>query len=408
MLALVPIVAVWVSAGYSAGALLPRTPLNLSLYVLLVTVCFSALISTDIGHSLPKISGTLLGVILFWSLVRWGHVGNRLRLLIRFHMSIGAGLAVLGLLGTDWQGAKLAFLSTTADLLPKVIRGLPGAEEGFNPNAIAGGLLLFVPLQLAVTKMSIVQLVRISPKTPESIAQSMLCISSATACLLMLALSQSRGAWGGFALGIAVFLFLTKGKFFLRLAFALTLTMLIAGTTWLFMGHGEKSFQLVSSDLMLTIWGRVELWSRGLSALHDAPLTGMGMNGFRLLLPILYPTVLVSDLNVAHVHNMLLQVALDLGLIGLISYLALWVLTGQLLWEAVRRTTAREHGVIPAALLSGFLAHAVFGLTDAIALGTKIGASYWITLALAVVVYQKIEEDDGVTGSEIAVPPSRS
>ena len=78
-----------------------------------------------------------------------------------------------------------------------------------------------------------------------------------------------------------------------------------------------------------TLGGRAEIWSRALYVIEDFPLTGMGMNTFRRVMPVLYPTTpigsndaLIED--VGHAHNHLLQAALDLGLPGLIAYLAIW------------------------------------------------------------------------------------
>ena len=61
----------------------------------------------------------------------------------------GAGLAVIGLLGTNWIG-KFSVLDAVVRRIPQAIRGVPGAEEGFQPNAVAGCLVLFIPLQVGL------------------------------------------------------------------------------------------------------------------------------------------------------------------------------------------------------------------------------------------------------------------
>ena len=49
------------------------------------------------------------------------------------------------------------------------------------------------------------------------------------------------------------------------------------------------------------------------------------MNAFRKVMPVLYPMFLSSpDFDMAHAHNHLLQVAIDLGIPGLVAYFALW------------------------------------------------------------------------------------
>jgi len=51
----------------------------------------------------------------------------------------------------------------------------------------------------------------------------------------------------------------------------------------------------------------------------------MGMNDFRRVMPVLFTTVRGTNLDVAHAHNQLLQVALDVGLVGLVAYVSLWL-----------------------------------------------------------------------------------
>ena len=60
-----------------------------------------------------------------------------------------AGAATGGdrLLGTNWI-SKFSVLGPVIGRMPRAIRGVPGAEEGFQPNAVAGCLVLFIPLQV--------------------------------------------------------------------------------------------------------------------------------------------------------------------------------------------------------------------------------------------------------------------
>ena len=73
----------------------------------------------------------------------------------------------------------------------------------------------------------------------------------------------------------------------------------------------------------------ISLWPnalRALDAIGDVPLTGMGYNGFRRVMPVLYPTLLTpTDVDIGHAHNIWLQVALDIGLPGAAAYCWLWL-----------------------------------------------------------------------------------
>lgn len=70
---------------------------------------------------------------------------------------------------------------------------------------------------------------------------------------------------------------------------------------------------------------RVEIWSRAIDGIEDFPFTGMGLNTFRKLVFVLYPLSLEGpEVDLGHAHNIWLQVSLDLGLPGLVAYLAIW------------------------------------------------------------------------------------
>jgi len=73
--------------------------------------------------------------------------------------------------------------------------------------------------------------------------------------------------------------------------------------------------------------GRVEIWSRAIYGIRDFSFTGMGLGTFRHIVPMVYPLFSVSpDLDVGHAHNELLQAGVDLGIPGLIAFIALQAL----------------------------------------------------------------------------------
>ena len=83
---------------------------------------------------------------------------------------------------------------------------------------------------------------------------------------------------------------------------------------------------------------RLEIWSRALYMLQDFPFTGIGMGAFRQVANLLYPFFLAGpDAEIPHAHNIFLQVGVDLGLPGLIAWLALLILVCVCAWLVYRR-----------------------------------------------------------------------
>jgi putative inorganic carbon (HCO3(-)) transporter len=386
------LLARWIATGDP----LPRTPFNASLALLLFMVLVSTFATYDLEFSLPKIAGLLFGVVLFFAIADIPRNGAVLWLALVLFCLAGVGLAGIGLLGTNWIG-KFPMLEGITRHLPALIRGVPGQAEGFQPNAVGGALTMFLPLQLALAIGPRPAWAKpYGPMSEETYRKArLLLFPGFVFSASVLALTQSRGAWLG--LGVAAIL--------ISMGMARRFQMVIVGAAatigalvvilWS-IGHPDAFMRIAGPGFRGDIAGRIELWSRAIYGIQDFAITGMGMNTFRRVMPVLYPTFLTSpDVDVAHAHNNLLQAALDLGIPGLVAYLAIWLGSARLLIGAYRWSDERGTRRYAAALAAGLVAYFVFGLGDAIALGAKVGIFFWVDLALIVVMYDVVRQDRG-------------
>jgi len=141
-------------------------------------------------------------------------------------------------------------------------------------------------------------------------------------------------------------------------------------------------------DVTGTAAGRFEAWQRALYMIQDFPYTGIGLNMFPYVGDALYPYFLLGpNAKVPHAHNNFLQVAVDLGIPGLVAYLALLATFCFCTWRVYWGSQSRSTRLLTAGLFSGMLAHQVYGLTDAITLGAKPGFMLWIILGLMAALY---------------------
>jgi putative inorganic carbon (HCO3(-)) transporter len=272
--------------------------------------------------------------------------------------------------------------------LPPVIRGLPGAQDGFQPNAVGGALVFFVPLQLI--SLAACAAAEHAHWRPAWLSRRQHCAAQVLLLAItggVLLLTQSRGAWFGLAAGLTALLAWHSQRSRRWLA-----VLLAAAVAVIAVAGGRNLWELASQHtgpgLEIQFGGRLELWSTAVHAIQEFPLTGMGMNAFRSVMPVLYPAYLSpADFDVAHAHNHLLMAALDLGLPGLIAYLALWLGAARLLNRAGWLSQDRWLRDMRAGLGAGLIAHFIFGITDAIALGAKLGIVFWLVLALAAGVF---------------------
>ena len=366
--------------------------------LLTLMVLVSLYATYDIAVSLPKIAGMVLGIGAFYAVARLGDRVTGWWWSLAAFLGAGVGIAGIGLLGARWA-AKFPALQPIIAQLPAGLVNLAGAEQGIHPNELAGALLWVIPPLMAlawiVVRRSRSLRARLGPGK-----WALLLVATLAANVLALGtfiLAQSRSGYLGLALALPVMLVAgLRGR--ARWAAVAVLLLAAAGAVATSSARGGTSPGDVfntESDLQLdTLNGRLEIWSRAIYGLQDFPFTGMGMNTFRHVVHILYPLFLIGpDTDIAHAHNEFLQAGLDLGIPGLIAFIALYIGAFWMLLETrhKRRNSTElnrnRHGHIDPSyfilgLGGGLLAHLVYGLTDAVSLGAKPGLLFWMLLGL--------------------------
>jgi hypothetical protein len=141
LVALTVVPVLWGAVCLAGGRPIPRTPFNAALGLLLVMVGVSLMMTFDVQLSLGKVAGVVLGVLLFWAVARWITTPVRLRVAVSVFVFAGAALALIGLFGADYSRfdarfpgdpGKMPVFAAIARSMPRLIRGVPGAEPGFN------------------------------------------------------------------------------------------------------------------------------------------------------------------------------------------------------------------------------------------------------------------------------------
>jgi putative inorganic carbon (HCO3(-)) transporter len=125
---------------------------------------------------------------------------------------------------------------------------------------------------------------------------------------------------------------------------------------------------------------RQEVWRWGITAEQDFPFTGTGLGTYRRVARRFYPLNVAPDYDISHAHNLYLQTALDVGLPGLIIYLASIILAVVMAWQTAKRSERLRPFAI--GFLSVLAAFHIFGLTDALALGSKTTLVFWMLLGM--------------------------
>jgi putative inorganic carbon (HCO3(-)) transporter len=291
------------------------------------------------------------------------------------------------LFGAKWDN-KFSAVGAITSHIPAAIRGVPGAEVGFNTNAIGGCLVLFIPVQLSLLLQGARADFQGAGRPWSGAAFWLVQVFLLVITAGTLVLTESRTSWIALAIGVAFF-FLWHSRW-TRIAVGVAAAAFIG---WVAMtGLDRASDAIVSRAgpaFVSTFDLRMKLWLPGIQGIKDRPITGFGMNVFRKIILTRYPgyPALPTE-EPAHVHNHLLQAALDLGIPGLVAYLALWIVAAILLGQVYRRSSVRTYRALASGLGVGLIAHFVFGMADVIPLGSKVGVLFWLTLAVVVALHR--------------------
>jgi putative inorganic carbon (HCO3(-)) transporter len=440
----------WIVAWLAGREPLPRTPLNAALLLMFCMVLVSLWATYDIAFSLPKISGIVLGLGIFHAFAREGQAPRGWWLGFLLFLGIGFGIAAVGLLGTHWI-TKITLLTPIVSRLSPRITGLPGAEEGFHPNYVAGALLWVIPSFLTFSWLLLTRAkdVRGLFGRGKTNVLIVLTIGATLWIIAILILTQSRGGYIGLALTLPVLILIALPPRWRWYSLAI-LALLVIVLGILLASHWEAArIWVTGSNLaadpalsLNTLEGRLEIWSRAIYGIQDFPFTGMGMNTFRKVVPVLYPLFLIGpDTDIGHAHNEFLQAALDLGIPGLIAFIALYIGAFWMLirtWQSarvnVRPPSSEQRTAIPLikpggwfsvmgaspladarlvqiavlGLGGGLLAHMLWGLTDAMALGARPAFLFWVILGLISGLHQQAQEHWAVVDSSASTTGAKN
>ncbi len=379
--ALIPVL--WFEMWRRGQRPFPRTPIDPALWPFVVMVVASIAVTPSIALSLGKLCGVALGLATFWALTRWIDTPQRRLAAVAVFIGCGALVAVAGLLGTRVY-SRYPLIEPLALRLPAIIRGVPGAEDGFNPNAVAGALTIFIPLQVALLLGRSRQWRDIVPASLNTrvlvvVQVALLALTAGTTVLM-----QSRGAWLGLCVAAVAFAAWHGRRSRLGLL-AVVGVVTVGMAAWGPRAAVEAALSRPGSSIAATFAYRADVWRAGWCGVREAPLTGYGLNVFRTQRPAVCesPAAPAGE-DIFHTHNQWLQVGVDLGVPGLLAYLGIWVLLARHLSVCLRPSAPGAIRWMAGGLAAGFIAFAVFGIQDAIPLGAKVGWFFWMAAALVV------------------------
>jgi len=327
--------------------------------------------------SWPRVATLAWSIALFYAIANWpapprarhnGRRATRLSGPTWAFLALGAFVGVLAPLAMR-SVDKLFFLPQTGWLATRL-----GWENGLPTNEVAGVLTLFVPFVVAL-----------AAGAWWTRRRRLLAVLLPLLALVVVALvlTQSRTGLMASALGALLALLLGARPRRKTLLLGLGAAVLLLAVVILsplrewFVFAGANSWQSV-------VGPRLGIWGQALDGVRDHPVWGMGLGTFGQLARLVYPlTPVAQSAVIEDAHNLYLQTALDFGILGGLLLLLVLVVAAWSGRDLARSRPPRALSRLWAAGLVGALAaHALYSLTDAVALGTLGGVALWAVLGL--------------------------
>ena len=195
------------------------------------------------------------------------------------------------------------------------------------------------------------------------------------ACIVF---TWSRGAWLGVMFAVALFLLIMDKRWALAGIVALFAIPFVLGSN---NAISERILSIGNTEDTSTAY-RVSIWQASIKLIRDFWLSGIGLGSEAF--SMIYPKYALAGANFAlHSHNLFLQICVEMGVIGIITFFALVIaLIRQSFSLAIYRKRGGLCATVILAVTCGILGYLLQGLTDNVWYNYKMLLIFWIVVGL--------------------------
>lgn len=262
------------------------------------------------------------------------------------------------------QGVEIS--SSTVDL--KVNAGMPGRVVSIfdNANTFAEVLLLLLPLVLALVLCS-------KHLVSKVLAGGVLILG-----VIAIGMTYSRASWVGAGCAMVVFVFLWRPKLIPAFLVLCCLAVPFLPTTiW------NRILTIFNPQDSSTA-SRIPLYKAALEVIESRPIRGAGLGTATPQAYIADWNLYHADFPYVHSHNFYLEVWIEAGLLGVVSFVA------SMLWNIKRAAYAARHSAgspqrtIACACAAALCGTMVCGLADYLWNYPRVMCIFWFVFAMAI------------------------
>lgn len=373
------LVAVVALRMLATGAVrLPRNPLLVPGLVGLALGLAQLRVGGSVNPYATSRSVLLYAAYLGFLLVLTTHLVTRQRVLRLLWILVGwgAALAAVGLLGR-FQGRVVV------PWFPEDFATDRLVSTFVNPNhqALYFEVVFFLALGLLLRPERAGD--REGGRRPPGLgrwARALLLVAAMAVVATAFGLTVSRGGLVAMVAGLLVVCALgLSGRAGYRTVVPVLLVVVVAATAAAWVGAGALLERVVTTGRDPLADRRWAVWERSLHALGEAPLGGTGLGTYQDVFPLHRPPGLASNLVVDHAHNDYLELAVELGVPGVL--VLGWGLVA-LLALVIRRWVVRHDPFVRGVVLGGLGAVTAVLVHSALDFGLRIPANALLAVVL--------------------------
>ena len=308
-----PVGAYRPSPGVRPGSDLGLHFIRLGSALVGVGLLLSLWASPDRMASLPWFLVDLVGValVLVWTGPLLPVVRRRLRSehLVWFFLATAFVSLAVTLFTSRWPAYKLSWLNQVYAALPSV-RSLPWTwiQAGLSPNQTGGILAVCTAFAAAVA---------VAPGVAKR--QRVPAIVLSVAGIAGVFITGSRAALAGLAVAVLVLVIARAWRWVWIWGPALLLTALGLLASGAF--QRSVTFFVHDETLDTKLVARLDIWTSAADGIQDHFFSGIGLGVFNQVMPVRYPYQTVGlAYPVSQAHNLLLDIALAIGVPGAVGF----------------------------------------------------------------------------------------
>lgn len=366
--------------GYASRSLTRQvTPLDIPLLGLAVLVLLAYWATPLPAVALPHVAQLLSGIAGSLFVSRWIMSTKRALLFVELLALVGLAIIILGTPMIDWPQQERMFLKIPFyDLIPQYGTNL------VHKNTMASLLILVLPLLFSM----IFSASQLSAIKAWLVRGGWILATLASAMVLFM--TQSRGGLAATYIGLLLALWWLGIR---KLAIVLLIVGILGASVILIQASAfdlqDPTLSPVSNPVTLAF--RINVWKYAILLLRDFPWTGTGMNTYNDITAVMYGFLETSNPST---HNIYLQAATDMGLLGLVILVTNITMLLPMGNNVLCSTRGRTTSAAACGILAGITAFYLHGFIDTTAWNTRIAFFPWLMIGWIMAMYSPWEQGD--------------